>query len=97
MSVALVAVLVAPLRLGGATGLTATPSEPTAAERQATSRERQVEAAYLANIRLGSLPEAKPATAAPPVTYPRNYPDNIRPERKEVTPAEPSGRPPEAI
>jgi len=30
-------------------------------------------------------------------TYPRKYPDNIYPDRKEVSPAEPSGRPPEAI
>ena len=45
---------------------------------------------------MGTFPTEEPASR-PVVTYPRNYPDNIHPERKEVDPAEPSGKPPEAI
>ena len=97
MSVALVAVLVAPLRLSGATNLSAAPSRPTAAQAEAATRERRMEAAYIASIRQGTLPESAPAAARPSATFPARYPDNIRPERKEVSPAEPMGRPSEAI
>lgn len=97
MSVALVAVLVAPLRLGGATNLNATPSRPSAAELAADSRERQIEAAYIASVRQGTLPESAPAAPRPNATFPARYPDDIRPERKEVSPAEPKRRPSEAI
>ena len=45
---------------------------------------------------MGTFPKEEPASR-PVVTYPRKYPDNIQPERKEVDPAEPSGKPPEAI
>jgi hypothetical protein len=96
MSVALVAVLVAPLRLGGATNLTATPSHSSAAELAADSRERRIEAAYIASVRQGTLPESAPTAPRPSATFPTRYPDNIRPERKEVS-AEPGGRPQEAI
>ena len=97
MSVALVAVLVAPFRLGGATNLTATPSRQSAAELAADSRERRIEAAYIASVRQGTLPESAPAAARPTATFPTRYPDDIRPERKEVSPAEPVRRPSEAI
>jgi len=96
MSVALVAVLVAPLRLGG-TNLTAIPTQPTAAELAVDARERRIEAAYIASVRQGTLPESAPAVRRPTGTFPARYPDDIRPERKEVSPAEPMGRPLEAI
>jgi hypothetical protein len=97
MSVALVAVLVAPLRLGGATNITAAPSHPTAAQIEAASRERRVEAAYIASVRQGTFPQSAPAGPRSPATFPARYPDNIHPDRKEVSPAEPMGRPSEAI
>ena len=65
---------------------------------QAASREAsRVEAAYIASVRQGILPATAPAAIRQVGTLPARYPDDIRPERKEVSPAEPSGRPPEAI
>jgi hypothetical protein len=97
MSVALVAVLIAPLRIGGApaSSAPAAPAAPQAIELVSLS-ERRVEAEYISSTHQGTLPADQPV-ARPAGTYPRNYPDNYRPDRKEVSPAEPSGRPPEAI
>ena len=95
MSVALVAVLVAPLRIG-TSAPTTTPAYQPSSQLGVSLEERRAEAAYLANIRMGTIPRT-PAVSRSVGTYPRIYPDNIHPERKEVTPAEPSGRPPEAI
>lgn len=95
MSVALVVVLIAPLQIGGA----APSSAPTAAplDRGAVSlSERRVEADYISSTHQGTLPASQPVVR-PAGTFVRNYPDNYRPERKEVSPAEPSGKPPEAI
>ena len=100
MSFALVAVLVLPVRLGG-TLLgpvdAASPADPAAATRRIT--DRRIEAAYIASVRQGSfVPVAQGAPIEESVSsYPRTYPDNYRPTRKEVGPAEPAGRPPEAI
>jgi anti-sigma factor RsiW len=98
LSFAIVAVLVLPVRLGGTLiGPVATPQ----VELEATSAlDRQVEAAYIASVRQGTL--AAPVqdlaqSIAAGVTFPRNYPDNIRPTRKEVGLTEPAGRPPDAI
>ena len=96
MSVALVAVLVAPLRLGGATNLTAAPIRPTAAQLAADSRERRMEAAYIASVRQETLPDSALGSSQPTATFPARYPDDIRPARKEVGSAEPSGKPLEA-
>ncbi len=98
MSFALVAVLVLPVRLGGTLlGTVASPRPLTPAG--ATSVERRIEANYIAAVRQGSLAVTEPADEAASGTgsYPRIYPDNYRPIRKEVGPAEPTGRPPEAI
>jgi hypothetical protein len=97
MSMAIVAVLVAPLQIGGAVAPAGDSGGPSAAELTALRQERSAEAAYLASIRQGTLPETRPAAAGQVGDLPARYPDNIRPERKEVSPAEPSGRPPEAI
>ena len=96
MSMAIVAVLVAPLRIGSSLA-SVDDQVPSAAELSALVQERRDEAAYLASIRQGTLPATRPALVGPAGTVPPRYPDNIRPERKEVSPAEPSGRPPEAI
>jgi len=95
MSMALVAVLVAPIRLGGAAP---SPSaQPPSTDRDPASLiERRVEADYISNVRMGPIPASEPVVKSTS-TLRRNYPDNVRPERKEVSPAEPSGKPPEAI
>jgi len=100
MSFALVAVLVLPVRLGGTLlgpVATARPTDPAAATRRIT--DRRIEAEYIASVRQGSLApnETSGALEESAGSYPRIYPDNIRPTRKEVGPAEPAGRPPEAI
>ena len=98
MSFALVAVLVLPVRLGGTlVGPVATPRPASAST--ATVVDRRIEAAYIAAVRQGSLApaESSKSDASTAGSYPRIYPDNYRPTRKEVGPAEPTGRPPEAI
>jgi anti-sigma factor RsiW len=94
MSMALVAVLVAPLRIG-TSAPSAAPDIPSASSLGVSLEELRAENAYLAGTRTGTLPREEPVVR--PVTFPRNYPDNVHPARKEVSPAEPSGRPPEAI
>ena len=95
MSIALVAVLVAPFRVGTTTSSSA-PTYLPSSQLGVSLEERRTEAAYIAKIRMGTFPTKEPASRSV-VTYPRKYPDNIQPERKEVDPAEPSGKPPEAI
>jgi anti-sigma factor RsiW len=106
MSFAIVAVLVMPLRLGGSLlGSVASPEPPRSTAGGFV--ERRIEAAYIAAVRTGSLgssggslgsnDESLESTAESAGSYPRIYPDNYRPPRKEVTPGEPAGRPPEAI
>jgi hypothetical protein len=98
MSFAIVAVLVLPVKLGGTL---IGPVATAPVDRSATSAvDRQVEAAYIASVRQGGLADTAAELAVgleSAVSFPRNYPDNIRPTRKEVGPAEPAGRPPEAI
>jgi hypothetical protein len=95
MSVALVAILVVPMRIADEPvgGASATP----ALDRNAPSlTERRVEAEYIANTRQGTLSVTE-SVVRPAGTFPRTYPDGIRPARKEVSPANPSGRPMEAV
>jgi hypothetical protein len=98
MSFAIVALLVLPVRLG--TRLVPPVASPLV-DRGATSIvDRQVEEAYIAAVRQRSVTgSASDAIGAIEwaSSFPRNYPDNYRPLRKEVSPAEPGGRPPEAI
>ena len=97
MSFAIVAVLVLPVRLGGTLiGPVATPIGDTGSA--SSIADRQIENAYLASLRQRALPgdDAVPAIGWIG-TDPRIYPDNIKPPRKEVSPAEPIGRPPRAI
>ncbi len=95
MSVALIAVLMAPLRIGGPS-LSADPAVSTIDANPVSLSERRVEADYISKARHGTLPDGQPVLRRAE-TFPRNYPDNYRPDRKEVTPAEPVGRPSEAI
>lgn len=97
MSLAIVAVLVIPLRIGGvnssAAVQTAVPSERTAA----VFIERRVEAKYLSTMtRKGTFP-AQSTTVRSTGAVPKSYPDGIlRPDRKEVSPVTPTERPIEA-
>ncbi len=95
MSVALVAVLVAPLRIGTATSSPAPTAAPVDSSLVSIN-ERRVEAAYIQKVQHGSFDDDQPVATEAGI-FPRKYPDNYRPERKEVSPAEPSGRPSEAI
>lgn len=98
MSFAIVAVLVLPIRLGGTLiGPVTGPPDDRGAASELLGR--QIEAEYIANVRQGGLIVADPAVD-PGISMAgsvRNYPDNYHPPRKEVGPAEPNGRPPEAI
>ena len=97
MSFAIVALLVAPVRLGGASLLGAVAS-PTDDPGSAVSPiERQIEIAYIANVRrvASSGPEAADAPASAGELT-RIYPDDRRPIRKEVGPSTTAVRPSEA-
>ena len=78
MSVALVAVLVAPLQLGGPTSPSSAPAGPSAAEQAASREASRVEAAYIASIRQGTLPATgagcDPADRNAPRAIPRRHP-----------------------
>ncbi len=102
MSLAIVAVLVLPFRLGG-TGFvdpTLRPStaDLTSAELATSPSERAVETAFLARQRsaagISQGDESKPVLLG---NYRRTYPDNYHPVRKEVDPPQAGGRSPRAI
>jgi anti-sigma factor RsiW len=90
MSVALVAVIVAPAGLGGMRPIATPPPVGV------IIIDRRIEAAYIVSVRQGTLPAA-PVVTRGGGSVPRNYPDGIKPVRKEVGPVAPSGRPPDAI
>jgi hypothetical protein len=92
MSIALVVVLVVPLRFG-ATSARALPNLDRLVPSPA---ERRIEANYISTTHREATPAIE-ATARSTSSGPRPYTDGIRPQRKEVAPAEPSGIAPEAI
>jgi anti-sigma factor RsiW len=94
MSLALVAILVIPLRLGTPGG--GTSPSPNLDRVVPSPAERRIEANYISSTRRGASPAIESAME-PTGAVPHRYPDGIQPERKEVAPAEPSGRPPKAI
>jgi hypothetical protein len=96
MSFGLVAVLILPFRFGGG-GLLGPAASPVIDRSAVTLADRQIEANYIAMVRQGSLPSAAERSVPAATSHQQNYPDNYRPQRKEVGPAEPTGRPPEAI
>jgi len=97
MSFAIVTVLVLPFRTAGigpgdGTGPTGVPGAAP------TLEERLVEDAYLARQRTLSASAGDPEEdASSSGSYRRTYPDNYRPTRKEVDPAQATGRSPRAI
>ena len=92
MSLALIAVLVVPLRFG--TGTVA--ASPNLDRLVPSLSERRIEANYISTTHREGSPVIESATRSTG-SGPRNYPDGMRPQRKEVAPAEPSGLAPEAI
>lgn len=102
MSALLVAVIVGPLQFGSA-NLAATAASAPEERGRVSPEERRAEAAYIARRGIAPGVTAASTTSTFRVdivdtsTLPRKYPDNFRPERKEVTPAGPSRYPPEAI
>ena len=103
MSALLVALIVGPLQFGQAS-ITGSVASPSGERGNVSAGERLAEAAYIA--RRGVFAAESTSSSATPgfqvetgdtTTIPRRYPDNIKPERKEVTPAGPSRYPPEAI
>jgi hypothetical protein len=96
MSFAIVAVVVLPIRSGTSIGPFATPIIETGAG--VVPADRAIEAAYIASIRQRALPgDEADRLAGTAGSSARPYPDNYRPTRKEVSPAEPTGWPPRAI
>ena len=93
MSVALVAVLIAPLQLG--TMPSSDPALQPISQVGNGLQERQAEIDYLRRSRQGTLPTSEPIFRRSG-TYPR-YIDGVREVRKEVHPAPPRGQPPEVI
>jgi hypothetical protein len=90
MSLALLVVLLVPLRFGATTTIS-----PNLDRLVASPAERRIEANYISTSRRGSTLVHESA-ARPTGGGPRNYPDGFRPQRKEVAPAEPSGLAPAA-
>ena len=96
MSMAIVALLVVPLRLvGGSSGVE--PAAASANVRDAASLiEQRTEADYISSSHRGTLPAGETIVQTTGSVLQR-YPDNYVPDRKEVSPADSSGRPLEAI
>jgi hypothetical protein len=96
MSFAIVAVLVLPLGSGESLlGPVATPASE--AGPGATVVDRRIEDAYLASLRQRALPGDVSLASGWLGDDPRPDPDEVRPTWKEVSPAEPTGKPPRAI
>lgn len=98
MSMAMVAVLIMPASMDGLLGRAASPSAPVAGSA-AGALDSRIEAEYINAVHRperGAADGPRMVVAAAS-SYPRIYPDNYRPTRKEVGPAEAPGRPPEAI
>ena len=95
MSIALVAVLIAPFRFGTPVPAPSPVHQP-ASQLGVSLEERRAEDAYLARVRTSTFVRDD-AAAQPVVVIPRRYPDNIDPTRKEVRSGPSSGKPLEAI
>jgi hypothetical protein len=97
MSLAIVALLVVPLRFGGMTQPTNGYGAVPAGDSAAPAVERRAEAKYLSTMtRKGTFP-ASSTIVRSTGAVPKSYPDGIlRPDRKEVSPVTPTERPIEA-
>lgn len=103
MSALLVALIVGPLQFGQA-GIASSVASPPPERGRVSVEERLAEAEYIARRGVFPAGSVSASTSSRPqvetddtTSIPPRYPDNIKPERKEVTPARPSRHPPEAI
>jgi hypothetical protein len=104
MSLALVAVLIVPLRFGASSGEAvssnsdrSSPSAGGITSTPASAADRRIESAYIATVRRLDLPPSGTSEAGEVANaYNRIYPDHMRPTRKEVGPAASALRPSEA-
>jgi hypothetical protein len=104
MSLALVAVLVVPLRFGASIGAPTTsnpdrvrPSASLVSSAPITAADRRIESAYIATVRrLDSSASGQSKADQSGGAFNRIYPDDVRPTRKEVGPAATTIRPSEA-
>jgi hypothetical protein len=95
MSFAIVVVIVVPLRFGGGT-LDQGASAPLSLSAPINLADRRIENAYIAAVRHVSSSTAGASDADQSTAFNRIYPDDIRPQRKEVGPAATTQRPSEA-
>jgi hypothetical protein len=96
MSFAIVVVIVVPLRFGGGT-LDQGAAAPLGGAAPLNLADRRIENAYIAAVRHVSPPTVAADQADDQSTaLIRIYPDDIRPQRKEVGPAATTIRPSEA-
>ena len=98
MSLALVAVLIVPLRFGASSGEPASSiPDRLSASADISAADRRIETAYVAAVRrLESSAAGAIEAGVPGNAYYRIFPDDIRPTRKEVGPAATAIRPSEA-
>jgi len=93
MSVAMVALLAMPFRFAGGAPLESPVTVRISVDQSTSLEERAAESAFLARQRLASkLPADDSPASSITGTHRVNYPDNYRPERKEVDPVESTNR-----
>jgi hypothetical protein len=89
MSMAIVAVMIMPFRLGPAGAIYRSTPTARATAPAVDLHDQQIEAAYLAGSRRASPSDGDAADVG---SLPMNIPEEIRQARKEVPSAKPSGR-----
>jgi len=93
MSVAMVALLAMPFRLAGTPPLDGPGTVRVSVDQATSLEERAAENAFLARQRLASkLPHGDAPASSITGTYRVKYPDNYRPDRKEVDQTQPTVR-----
>jgi hypothetical protein len=97
MSVAMVAVLILPFGAGGHGIVDPTVASGATIDLSTSPAERAAENAFIARQRVGQLRRDNAVAPAPSGIHRVNYPDNYRPMRKEVDPAQPTIRSTDAI
>ena len=95
MSFAIVAVIVVPFRFGGGS-LDQSAATPLGQAAPVNPAERRIETAYIAAVRRVASAAGASQAGDSSVAFNRIYPDDIRPQRKEVGPAATTVRPSEA-
>lgn len=98
MSFAIVAVLVLPVRIGGTGVVDPTIAATFSRDTSVSPAERATENAFMVRQRLAATPPRhSDFSPGSDLSYPRMYPDDVRPKQKEVDSTESTGRPAQAI